>query len=164
MPFNPLFLTCLSPKTSFSEKGGNVGIKPQSGEQVLFFVIDQESNDSSTVHLDLEVKGPICDLLVYYGKGSKKVLCFVELKGSDVSHAVEQIVNTHGHFKKALISATKGKKCAPCCADIIYRARIHLHGSSPQETKKYGKKLEQHFGKHNFEIGRGLDIGTFLRK
>lgn len=40
MPFNTLLLTSLTSKTGFSEHGGEVSVKPESHEIVLFFNID----------------------------------------------------------------------------------------------------------------------------
>ncbi len=165
MPFNTLLLTCLIPGTSVSEHSGRVSVKPQPGEIVLSFVVDDQTNRDSTLRQDLGIVGPICDCVYYYIKGDKKVLCLVELKGSNVKHAVEQIINTFQRLKQSLGACTLRRKCRPRFLQIDWRAYVYIHGSVPRNIKPEQKTLAREFGKGQFLITtRGRDLGRFLRQ
>lgn len=163
MPFNTLLLTCLSPKRSFSEAGGRIRFNQGTNETILLFVIDQRSNPHSTVYQDLIINGLVCDLIIYYIKDDKKIICFIELKGSDIQRAVEQIGNTFNKFKKSLQISTTKKACCPHSTNIRYKSYILLHGSAPRMIKDYMYTLEQSFGRGNFLISRCEDISNFIR-
>src|SRR5260370_38899152 len=99
MPFNTLRLTSLTSKTSFAESGGRVSVEAESGEVVLFFNIDNE-----IARQGLNMQGSICcDCLVFYAREAekKKLLCVVELQGSNLKPAGKQITTTHRHLKEA---------------------------------------------------------------
>ena len=164
MPFNTLLLTCLIPGASVSEHGGRVSVKPQSGEIVLFFVVDDQTNRDSTLRQDLGIVGAICDCVVYYIKGDKKVLCLVELKGSNVDHAVEQIMNTFQYLKQSLEACTLRRECRSCFLQIDWRAYVYVHGSVPRNTKQASRFLTEAFRKTKFAITRERDLGSFLRE
>ncbi len=87
---------CLISRTTFTDNGITVNVRPQRGELVKFFVVDERSNPGSTLREILGMQGRICDLVVYYLKESspEKVFCFVELKGKKIDDAVEQILDT----------------------------------------------------------------------
>src|SRR6266496_3008362 len=89
--FDVLLLTCLISGTSYGESGNRVHVSPRSGENVLFFVIDERSNESSTLRRDLQIDGNMCDLVIYYKSNNKKSISFVELKGRDLQIAVRQV-------------------------------------------------------------------------
>lgn len=163
MPFNTLLLTCLSPKRSFSEAGGHIHFNQKADEIVLLFIIDQQSNPISTAYQDLIKNGPVCDLIVYYIKDHKKVICFIELKGSNIQRAVEQIENTFIKFKTLLEHSTTNKACCTHCRNISYKSYIHLHGSAPRFTREHERTLEQYFGRRNSRVSRNQDIDNFIR-
>ncbi len=106
MPFERLlFTSCLLPgRTSFKESQASVEISPQPGETILFFCIDEQSKGDSGCSgcglrkdlWDTQQGEPTCDLLVFYAKADRRVLCFVELKDnrSDTGHATDQVINT----------------------------------------------------------------------
>jgi len=90
MPFNTLLLTeCFLPgQTHYKESGVKIGLQPESGETVLFFSIDNQSNPNCKFRQLLginEENQRICDLIVFYAKDNQRVICFVELKGSDLT-------------------------------------------------------------------------------
>lgn len=163
MPFNTLLLTCLSTKRSFSEAGGRIRFNQDTNETILLFVIDQESNRNSTVYQDFIKNGPVCDLIIYYIKDNEKIICFIELKGSDIQKAIEQIENTFNKFRKSLEQSTRDKDCCPHCTNIRYKSYILLHGSAPRLTKDHGQRLEHCFGRGNVSISRCEDISNFIR-
>ncbi len=156
MPFNTLLLTCLSAGTSFTEAGVQVGIRPEPGETILFFSIDDQSNVTCQFRKNLKIKGPLCDLLILYSRRDKTTLCLVELKGKNLKHAVEQLSNT--------FHALRSKLRKPLADQIVWKACIRQQGHSPKETKHLRKTLEQTFSaKSNVLITRNRDIGQFLR-
>jgi hypothetical protein len=164
MPFNSLCLACLSPKTNFTESGGHVSIRKQSDECVLFFVVDPSSNRVSTAREDLTINGKICDLVVYYRKDDKSVICLVETKGSNVARAVQQVKNTYDHLKRALNQATQGRACRTLFEDIVWKAYVCLHGSSPRDIRNHRTTLNGYFGQRNCDIKRHQAFGDFLRR
>ena len=70
----------------------------------------------------------ICDLVVFHTRkgNDKKVICLVELKGSNVKHAAKQVTNTYQHFCRSL--------ARPLLQRIDWKACIYLKGfdQSPQ--------------------------------
>jgi hypothetical protein len=156
MPFNTLLITCLIPGTSFKEPGCRVRVEPESGETVLFFAVDDQSNPNCAFRRDLGLSGVICDLVVFYARGDRRMLCLVELKrGSDVPHAVEQIVNTRTCLCRKLGQSLRSR--------LEWRAYIMSHGSAHKETKQYGRQLEEAFGKGHYRIAGDPDLGKWLR-
>jgi hypothetical protein len=160
MPFNTLILSCLlSRDTSFSEKGARVSVTPLSGETILFFVIDENSNERSNFRNDLDINGKVCDLLVLFAKRDceNKILCFVELKsGDDFKKGTNQIIDTYNslkaHFSREHLQKIKFK-------GYVFARTM----GSPQDTKKWRAKLQGAFGKKNGWIDEKEDIGYFLR-
>lgn len=92
------------------------------------------------------------------------MFCVVELKGSDLEHAMKQVLNTYRHLWKLLLSSP----CKHKLHIIIKKAYIYKHGAVPKETKDkklaaLRKELESIFGS-NFKHLRNSDIGPFLRQ
>ncbi|TAE52697.1 MAG: hypothetical protein EAZ87_24660 [Nostocales cyanobacterium] len=161
MPFNYLLLSgCLLPnKTSHKEDGVEVRLEPESGETVLFFHIDDQSNPNCRLRqlLRLDQAGmKMCDLIVFYAKDSTRVLCFVELKGNKIANAKEQVKNTYIHFNKKL-------KDSGLSGEFTSKCYIVSDGSVPQEYDKYKEELKSIFGEGNYHISRNSDLGNFLR-
>ncbi len=109
-----------------------------------------------------------CDYLVFYStsrdKSKAEIVCFLELKGKDFRHAVEQICNTYKQIK-AMLEKDMDRKYY---SNILYCAYICMHGPIPEPryTPSGKEKLKQTFGSlklvsinHN---GRALD--EFLRR
>jgi len=161
MPFNTLLLSgCLLPgKTSHKEDGVEIRVEPTTGETVLFFSIDSEKNPNCKLRqlLGLDQAGmKSCDLIVFYATDSKKIICFVELKGSKIDVAKEQVINTYNYFKNCLKKAETSLKFIP-------KAYIKFDSSLPKELDKYKQELKATFGEGNYVISRDSDLGKFLR-
>lgn len=164
MPFNTLLLSgCLLPgETSFGESGGKVRIQPKSGETVLFFSIDDQSNSNCGFRQILGINQEnmkICDLIIFYANNNQRIICFVELKGSDLKTAVQQVINTYESFRRYLASSKQKNNLIDCTA----KAYVKFNGSVPQELDKYKKELNKVFGEHNFDLSRNEDLGDFIR-
>lgn len=169
MPFNTLLLTeCLVVgETSFGDRdtGVSITLDRQKCETILLFNIDDESNPKcqfrKLVGIKKEEGGKICDLMIFYAKDNKKILCFVELKGSGkLGDASEQVISTCQHFKKFLKQQFSQK------ISLEIKAFLLLKGSPPQEVDRdrYREKLEQTFGRKNYTISKDENgIGNFLR-
>ena len=82
MPFETLLLSdCLLPgETEFNESNASVKVERLPGETILFFNIDDKSNPGCKLRQFLwgtEKGQKMCDLMVFYAKDSKRVICFV---------------------------------------------------------------------------------------
>lgn len=164
-----LLSSCQSSKTSHKEGKGKVSVNPEDGEDVCFFIID---NDAGYEALKIDRKalsrGNICDCLIFLGKRGtnpgayEEMFCLVELKGSDLEHAMRQIINTHNHLWILLTSSP----CKEILQKIVKKAYIYQHGNTPKETKHLKDLRNQLIGifGSNFEHGRNSDLGPFLRK
>ncbi len=94
MPIDHLLFEALVPaRTKAEDKrhGGHTStdIKPQAGETVLLFRLDETKTRD---HLGLADK-KCCDYLYFVKKDARCYLIFVELKSSNLGEAVEQITN-----------------------------------------------------------------------
>lgn len=172
--FTELLQGCKSEKTSHKEGKGEIRVTPNKGKEIVcFFIID---NDGARQALKIqsnaltERKRVICDCLIFWcrknqtGNVSEETFCLVELKGSDLKHAMKQILNTHDHLWKSLESSPYKNKLR----DIRKKACIYKHGNTPKESKDKDfvalrKELESKFD-GNFAHSRDSDIGPFLRK
>ncbi|MEG4571888.1 hypothetical protein QUA56_04045 [Microcoleus sp. N3A4] len=161
MPFENLLLSsCLLPgQTYFKESKASVKVEPLAGETILFFNIDDQSNPGCKLRQffwGIEKGQKMCDLMVFYAKDSKRVICFVELKDNigDLGHATEQVINTYNTFKVHLKKSYTAKAFIYACA-----------GSLPYEHEEYQRELLKAFGKNNFDFNnRSNDaLGDLLR-
>ena len=163
MPFNTLLLTSLMPGASVSESGVSVGVERQADETVLFFKID---NTPVRKDLGIQEGEAGCDYVAFYSKENRIVLCFVELKGKDVKHAVEQIIHTYRRIQELL----KYRPCWPRLDHITWKAYVCYNAHSPiSQTKPYVDQLKKVFGSEkNYNIvrdrGKKDEFGKFLRK
>lgn len=172
--FTELLPQYRSRKTSHKEGKGEIRVRPiKDKEIVCFFIID---NDGARQALKIQSNALIerkrytCDCLIFWGrknqtgKVSEETFCLVELKGSDLKHAMKQILNTHDHLWKLL-------EDSPYKSNLEYirkKAYIYKHGNTPKESKDKDfvalrKELESKFD-GNFAHSRDSDIGPFLRK
>lgn len=164
MPLNTLFAHCLLPgRTAYAEQKSNkqdtgIRVPPQSGEAVLLFNIDDQTNPSCRLRSALNIQGGLCDCLVLYkGSEGRPVLCLVELKGSDVASAAEQLANT----QRALLGALKRRKEQE---SFRFRGYIRTRGSSHTGIDRTTKrKLQDAFGAGEFKVAKEGDLGSFLR-
>lgn len=171
--FTGLLQGCKSERTSHKEGKGEIRVTPIRGEEIVhFFIID---NDSARQALKIqsnalvEKRRYICDCLIYLGrksqagKVSEETFCLVELKGSDLKHAMKQILNTQDHLWKSLEESSNKIDLE----SIRKKAYIFKHGNTPKESKdkdlqSLRKELEAKFD--DFAHRRDSDIGPFLRK
>jgi len=161
MPFENLLLSsCLLPgQTYFKESQASVEVKPLTGETILFFNIDDQSNPGCKLRQFLwgtETGQKMCDLMVFYAKDSERVICFVELKHNigHLGHATKQVINTYNTLKVHLQKTYTAKAFISACG-----------GSSPREHEEYQRELLKAFGKNNFDFNnRSNDaLGYLLR-
>lgn len=174
--FTGLLPQCKSSKTSCEEGKGKVSIRPDDGEDVCFFIFNKANQSYACRILKIDRNAPteekrvICDCLIFLGrKGSatniyEEMFCVVELKGSDLEHAMKQVLNTYKHLWKLLLDSPYKHKLHT----VTKKAYIYKHGDAPKETKDkklvaLRKELESIFGS-NFAHSRNSDIGPFLRK
>jgi len=103
----------------------------------------------------------ICDYLVSYTKDNeiKEVVCFMELKGKNISIAIKQILDTH----ERVIAISKQEIAREHHSRIHWKACICLHGSAPKRNQRLEDKLAEKFGKENIRIRRDVGLGDFLR-
>ena len=143
MPFNYMLWHCLSPgKTSYTEPGTGWGVqvKPVSDETILFLRTDSDQLREyfATTRNWYNLKNA-ADLLVYCSRaGRMPILLFVELKGSDIHHAAEQLRQTVEAVRKALAN--------PMRSGTDYRALILASGSAPKNTKEIQKAFRDKYG------------------
>ncbi len=166
MPFERLlFTSCLLPgRTEFEENQAKVEIRPEPGETILFFCIDDQSKGAagcSGCNLRKDLWGnrqgeSICDLLVFYAKENRRVLCFFELKHnrSDLGGATEQIINTYRAIKGKLKLRNQYS---------VQAFLIGYRGSAPMEHRKHQNKLKKEFKDNFIYDGHKGDFAAFLR-
>ena len=145
MPFNFLLWECLIPgKTSISESGQSARIDPHGGECVLAFELDnQKFRDRFGV-------GRVCDALFFYRRDQERpVLLFVELKGTDIAKAAEQLGQSLRAVKDTLQRNAQ------------YRAVVVSRGRAPARKDPL---CRQFFQQHQVElkISRDGDLRRFL--
>lgn len=185
MPFNTLLFYNFKRETSHDEDGVTVSIKPRSNEDVIFFQIDKNDDEGKSFRkflgLDEECK-KICDLLIYYkssnlmnkdknqqtkkntksqvdGTGTKRIICFTELKGKNSKDALEQIKDTYYAFEKKVIQTNIFK------SDVIMAGYVEQHKNAPSSpilTKSLRNELEEHGLK--VDIQKGNKIENFIRR
>jgi hypothetical protein len=154
----------LTGETRLDESQASVWATPQKGETILFFQVDDQSNPDCCLRQKLwgnKQGEQLCDLIVLYAKGEKRVFCFVELKDNikDFGKATKQVTNTYEYFKRHL----KFKYIAKACI-------VAAGGSPLQEHEKYHAQLLKIFKQaNNIAILQGKNtkntdnFGDFLR-
>ena len=144
MPFNLLLANHLHRDTHFTENKASASISPGKDETFLFFHLDLDNKKQFNKYFSIANTGqPICDLLIYYFKHThnepEKAICLVELKGRDVSHGVEQLLNTYKIFNKKLMEMdVQPFQNVKWGAVIIPRPK----SSVPRNAKRLLKPLE----------------------
>lgn len=162
MSFNNLLLSgCLLPgKNTYEEKEVKIKVDADTDETILLFCVDEKSNPSCKLRqkLGLDRAGmKICDLIIFYAKDNKRIICFVELKsGSDLKTAKEQVINTYTYFRDSLQESNSPNQ-------FTAKAYIKMDGALPQESEQYKQELFKTFGKNNYDINHEEDISQFLR-
>ena len=145
MPFNFLLCECLHPgETGFKESGIGARIRPEGRECVLVFGIDnQRFRTQFSVHR-------ACDALFFYkSQAHGPVLLFVELKGSDVESAAEQLGQALDAVRKGLSGVSE------------YRAIVVLRKSAPASRNKLWSRFRNKYGVE-LKVCRDGNLRPFL--
>jgi hypothetical protein len=152
-PLNVLFWECLERHaTGCSERGTRAAIQKQPGETVLVFRTD---NSAMRQAFGLE---KACDRLFFYMKEqSAPKLVFVELKGTDVKRAAEQLEETVTKVKRVLGSIWNA---------LVRNENLHAVVVSQGGVPRQLEKLQQDFRKRvgiPLKISRSpADLRTIL--
>ena len=149
-------LSCILEGTKIKESGITVSTDRKPGEVIFFFRLD---SDEGRKALQM-VNDRCCDCLVFYTKEGKKseILCFLELKGAGLNHAVNQIISAYQPIKK-LLDANR-------IQNVILIACICMRHQSPPEMRVLAK-LKPIFSRHvytKFGTNEYKDLGTLFRK
>lgn len=133
-PLNVLLWECLEPRvTSCAERGTNASIQKQPGETVLVFRTD---SDAMRRAFGLQ---KACDRLFFYMKEqSSPKLVFVELKGTDVKRAAEQLEETIIKVKRVLGAISNA---------FVRNDNLHAVVVSQGGVPRQLEKLQQDFRK-----------------
>lgn len=145
MPFNRLVLGCLVFDKKLKENQRIISFAPpkgtKSGEGAVFFSLDDAPIPQQGLRVKWNHKGLLCDGLVLYRHGNEVVLCLLELKGTDLSHAVDQVLVTHKLLKDKVAKEAGKQK-------IVWKAAIVHGGKCPSKVQAaLMKELKSVFGK-----------------
>lgn len=175
MPLNLLLLTSLKRETRIVGYGTAVSMSPNNDENVLFFDLDKEPCAIRQLLLDQTdwENKKICDGLVFFSNSKEIIFCLIELKGEDVDHAKEQLINTQrflqSHLKESLQKTPVGRELFRKIHWRAYilqnkRASSPNRNSNPDKIKKQ-KGIREEFAAHfeKFDIRKEQDIGDFIR-
>jgi hypothetical protein len=156
------------PGNSVCEQKTKASIEPAENEIVFFLRMDC---DEARIQLGMKKgeKKATCDYLVFYARRSKNyeerkaILCLLELKGSDIDHAIHQVIATRESIKQNL-RILQGTEVWSYVQRPIWKAYICCHPKSAiVPSKKQALDIEKAFGKNNFKITHNDDLGVFLR-
>src|SRR5436305_14099586 len=97
MSFDTFFLVCSTNDRSLGDAGVKVSIQEAANEWVLFFDLSNQANANSAIRTEWGMNNNelLCDGIVFYSRKPidrqqpAKILCFLELQGTDVKHAAE---------------------------------------------------------------------------
>jgi hypothetical protein len=170
MPFNTLILLCPPPTdTNFKGVGSKsrVSMERRENEKVSFFDISGQEKAGSFLRKNWGMKDaePICDGIIYYTSTenpTKRIICLVELKGTDIKHAIEQVTHTRDVLERQLRLTLKSN-----LYNIVWKGYVHVPSSAMSNTKLLKKEIKDakdKFGEKNFDILTEFDIRLFLRK
>jgi hypothetical protein len=164
MPFSRLLLIAASSKRHIAGASGDrVSMEGNlsSGEVTLFFKIDEDIIRSSLNMQEMKC----CDGLVFYARDGeeKKTICLVELKGSNLKEAAEQINTTRERLEEILRSECSS--CSSYLKQIIWKACIYRRNCSVDQKEDCKRLLLKRFRREDitFLYGSKNDVGAFLR-
>jgi hypothetical protein len=156
MAFTHLLWNCLAEgATSIEEEKLSANLEKRSDECVLVFEIDNPDFRKHFQAMDEKV----CDGLFFYKKaalpGHDKtvpVVMFVELKGSDIDYAIEQLANTHRLVHKKLTGRA-----------VEYRAIVVSRQAPPAQDKSARKRWEKSINcRLHFARGPKAELRRYL--
>jgi hypothetical protein len=161
------FTSCIQVDTHATDAGLKISVAKKKDEIVLFVKTD---NDNARRNLQMpEDDDQSCDRLILYAKqnnNKNELICFLELKGKDLGHAVDQIINTHKYIFN-LINRDIDKKhitILRICACICMHNSISATREQDLQLEKLKKCLKTDKIKIKHGIKGPYDIGYFLRE
>jgi len=132
MPFNRLLFCALEEDCSHTEGGVSAALSSMPDTNVLLFKLDKHA-DGSRDALGLGQDDKLCDLLLYVvGRRNgelRRVLCFVECKGTEHDQALAQLEST----ATVLVQRLPGG--VPRHVRVIGAVRSNV-GSAPKHKQK----------------------------
>lgn len=140
---------------------------PYSGEIVLCFQLDDSNARERRVcqSLGIEEGDKRCDGLIFYAQDDQdeKVLCFVEMKSTNIDDAAEQLKSTKIHIAR-LLREECGSYCNNQLQNIKWKACFYHHGASPNEVTSILRQLKSggFSSVDNFTVASN-NVGPFLR-
>lgn len=150
-------------------KGNISSNDPYSGEVILCFQLDdkqdKERRERVARSLGIQDEEKRSDGLIFYAKDGQedKVICLVEMKGTNISKAAEQIKSTKDCIKNLLDAECKDS-CNRELQKIKWKACLYHHGTSLSDTGKFLKQLkDQGFVDVERFSSDNNNVGPFLR-
>lgn len=160
MAIEPLLWFCLEHATQVSEKGIGLSIERKSGETILLFRTDsKEFREHFYAPGDPQIA---CDRLFFYKYADNPpVLIFVELKGANLPHALEQLKQTIGVVKPRVEQAVRKSS--------KYLALVVSDGASPttraSKQRDFEAKTQVDLRVQSTDRGKkAVDLRAVLRK
>ncbi len=162
MSFSRLLLVAASSKKSIAGEGNDkVLVSPKislpgrdayEGEVILCFQLDERTDRGKQIRRSLGIteENQKCDGLIFYAQDEKteRVICLVEMKGTNISEAPGQLIATKDHLEKLLHDECNSlpEECRSDCrkqiARIIWKACLYHHGSSDKDLVDAQRKLK----------------------
>lgn len=160
MPFSILLLTDVSSERHITGAKGDRVIMPDllPGEVALFF--DKVDGDPVRQSLGLNSQ-KCCDGIIFYANKTKKNICLVEMKTSNLGEAKEQIEQTYNRLHFLL-----KQNCASCqtyLKQIIWQAYIYHSGSAPKGGYRDCEDELKRLGFTDAWVRGERDITRYLR-
>jgi hypothetical protein len=133
MPIDHLLFESLIPGVTKAEDKGSgshtsANLDSGRGESVLVFHLD---NEKSRTRLGLS-NNKCCDFVFFFKSGSHCTLIFVELKGTDIASAEDQIVSA---YQAMSAQSSYIKSCGPL-AVIVSNVAAPMNGKVIQRRMK----------------------------
>lgn len=161
MPFSVLLLTGVSSERHITgAKSDRVKMEQdlRPGEVVLFF--DKVDKEPICQGLGMSSQ-KCCDGIIFYANKAQKVICLVEMKGSDLGEVKEQIKQTYER-----LSALLKQECTSCPGNlkqIIWQAYIYHSGASPKGGYRDCEDYLKGCGFKEAWVRNDRDISKYLR-
>jgi hypothetical protein len=147
-----------------SRREDKIIVKPDAGELILCFQIDDEKKLSQI--LDMGANDTKCDGLIFYAKDGepKKVICLVEMKRTNIKEVAHQITTTRDHIKH-MLQQECGTHYPKLLNFITWKACFYSIGVSDSREKEH---IREQLRKDGFEdvidFGKDRnDASSFLR-